>query len=135
MATLTGTLTRPGGNGNSSFREPAREIMGINEDRLARGLGWFSIGLGMAELIAPGTIARLVGTRNHSSLIRAYGLREIAAGVGILANPQPAGWLWSRVAGDLLDLVSLGNAIGSPENDRGKAAFGIASVAGVTILD
>jgi uncharacterized membrane protein len=76
-----------------------------------------------------------VGTRNHSSLIRAYGLREIAAGVGILANPQPAGWLWSRVAGDLLDLASLGSAIGSPGNDRGKAAFGIASVAGVTVLD
>ena len=103
--------------------------------RLARGLGWFSIGLGVAELIAPRTIGRVVGSRNHSSLIRAFGLRELAAGVGILATSNPAPWLWSRAAGDMLDLAALGGVLGSPRNSRGKAALNIASVAGVTALD
>lgn len=104
-------------------------------NRLARGLGWFSIGLGLTELISPQTIARITGTRNHSSLIRAYGLREIAAGIGILASQRPAPWLWARVAGDAVDLATLGKAAGGRKNNRGKTIFSIASVAGVTALD
>src|SRR5690242_9286505 len=61
-----------------------KPIAEIDEGRLARFLGWFSIGLGVAEVVAPRTVARLVGTRNNSGLIRCYGLREIASGVGIL---------------------------------------------------
>lgn len=40
-------------------------------------------------------------------LIRAYGVREIAKGVGILTSPNPTPWLWGRVAGDALDLATL----------------------------
>jgi len=98
-------------------------------------LGWFSIGLGAAELIAPSLIARFIGSRNHRSLIRVYGLRELAAGAGILASREPAGWLWSRVAGDIVDLASLTGLLASQDSDRGKSAFGLASVAVVTILD
>lgn len=101
----------------------------------ARGLGWFSIGLGLAEVLAPRAIAQTVGARRHDKLIRAYGVREIASGIGILANPQPAGWLWTRVAGDMVDLASLGLAAKTRRNGRGKALFGVASVAGVTLLD
>src|SRR5205809_6161951 len=90
-------------------------------DKLTKALGWFSIGLGVAELVAPKAIARLVGSRNHSSLIRAYGLREIAAGVGILATSKPGPWLWSRVAGDVVDLASLGAAAPSSRNGTGTA--------------
>ncbi|MBV8731023.1 MAG: hypothetical protein JO336_14550, partial [Acidobacteriia bacterium] len=84
---------------------------------LTRFLGWFSIGLGISEIIMPGVIARLSGTRNHKGLIRFYGLREVAAGVGILSQPKSANWLWARVAGDLVDLASI--AGGSRKNHRG----------------
>lgn len=106
-----------------------------NRSEVALGLGGFSIGLGLAELILPRRIARFVGTRNHAWLTRAYGLREIAAGVGILASRNPAPWLWVRVAGDMVDLATLGNVAASRRNDRTKAAFAIGSVAGVTALD
>ena len=33
----------------------------IGAERVARGLGWFSIGLGLAELLAPRVVARLCG--------------------------------------------------------------------------
>ena len=46
--------------------------------RLARGLGWFSISLGVAEVLAPRLISRLVGGRGDNlTLIRLYGIREI----------------------------------------------------------
>lgn len=109
-------------------------------ERIAKGLGWFSIGLGAAEIAAPGMIANLIGIRDNNRnrmMLRSplYGLREVAAGVGILTQPKPVGWLWSRVAGDLMDLSSLGVALSSRENDRAKVTTAICAVAGVTILD
>jgi len=103
--------------------------------RVARGLGWFSIGLGLAELISPALIGRITGARNHRGLIRAYGVREIAAGVGILSGKQTATWLWGRVAGDAMDLASLGNVMQSSGERSRKATLGAVAVAGVTALD
>jgi uncharacterized membrane protein len=107
----------------------------INEERLAKALGWFSVGLGLAELASPRGVARLAGTHDHSPLVRFYGLRELACGIGILTRPRPAEWLWARVAGDVLDLSSLGSALSSPKNDRGRTVASLAAVAGVTVLD
>ena len=104
--------------------------------RLAKGLGWFSVGLGLAELLAPRAIASISGVSNkHTGLIRLYGLRELAAGVTIFAQETPTEGVWSRVAGDALDLVSLGNAAMSPEAKRGRVAFATANVLAVTALD
>ena len=66
---------------------------------LARALGWFSIGLGAAELLAPRLMGELTGVRS-ATLIQAYGLREILTGVGILGSERPAGWMWGRVVGE-----------------------------------
>lgn len=107
-----------------------------NAKRLARGLGWFSIGLGLTELLAPRTIAKISGVSNkHTGLIRLYGLREIAAGVTIFSQQRPVAGLWSRVAGDALDLASLGMAFTAPEAKRGRVAFATANVLAVTALD
>ncbi len=110
-------------------------VFGMNEDRVATGLGWFSIGLGLAELLAPRTMSRIVGSRDHAGLFRGYGLREIGAGVGLLTMSQRAPWLWARVAGDAVDLVSLGRVANSGRKHSGRAWYSIAAVAGVTALD
>jgi hypothetical protein len=47
-------------------------------DTLARGLGWFSIALGIVEVVAPRALARSLGMKGQEGLIAAYGLREIA---------------------------------------------------------
>jgi uncharacterized membrane protein len=106
--------------------------------RLATGLGWFSIGLGLAEVLAPSAVARLIGIRNRGPsnlLIRLYGIREIGAGIGILAQSRPTGWLWGRVAGDAADLGSLGWALAQGSTDKTRAAIATAAVSGVTALD
>jgi hypothetical protein len=109
-----------------------------NWERLAKGLGWFSIGLGLSELIAPGAMADFVGVRNSSgnrSVLRAYGMREIAAGIGILMQERPVGWMWARVAGDLLDFGSLAASVGSRASNGGRLAGSMGADAGVTSLD
>jgi uncharacterized membrane protein len=107
-------------------------------ERRARGLGWFSIGLGLAQIGAPRTLARLIGidddeeTRNT---MFAIGLREITSGIGILSRDRPAGWVWGRVGGDVMDLALLGKAMNQHDNDRGRLAAATAAVFGVTVLD
>src|SRR5690242_21669607 len=104
--------------------------------KLAKGLGWFSLGLGLTELLAPKAIAKICGVSNaHTGLIRVYGLREIAAGVMIFSQENPAAGMWSRVAGDALDLATLGKAFASPTAKRGLVAFATANVLAVTALD
>lgn len=105
-------------------------------DNLAAGLGWFSIGLGLAELLVPRSMDKLVGAeKEHPILTRLLGAREIMAGLGILVRRRPAAWLWSRVAGDAMDLALLGGALISPGSRRERVLMATAAVAGVTALD
>jgi hypothetical protein len=103
-------------------------------ETVAMGLGWFSIALGAAELLFAGPLCRALGMKGQEGLVRTYGMREIATGVGILAAKDKAPWIWGRVAGDALDLATLGAA--TPDN-RQKANLAIAygAVAGATMLD
>jgi uncharacterized membrane protein len=122
-ANYAGERTRPG-------------LPSTSAKRLAKGLGWFSVGLGLAELLAPRAIANISGVSNaHTRLIRLYGLRELASGIAIFAQKKPAEAMWSRVAGDALDLASLGIACTSPDAKRGRITFATVSVLAVTALD
>ncbi|MES2353494.1 MAG: SRPBCC family protein [Pseudomonadota bacterium] len=107
----------------------------VYEARFAHALGWLSIGLGLAQLVAPRKLGNAIGVNNHKTLMRMVGLREIASGVGILINQKPSNWLWSRIGGDMMDLALLGMALRSHENSRGKVAGAAFAVAGVTALD
>jgi hypothetical protein len=96
-------------------------------------LGWLSLGVGLAELVAPRALARFLGVKG-TGVLRLYGLREVASGVGILTHAWSAPWVWSRVAGDLLDLASLGGALKtSPRKANVRLALG--SVAAATAVD
>jgi uncharacterized membrane protein len=112
-------------------------IGNVSAVQLARGLGWFSIGLGLAELLAPRGVAKIAGVRgSNAGFIRLMGLREIAHGVAIFAQgKRPAAAVWSRVAGDALDLAALAAAAASPNSDKGRVAFATANVLAVTALD
>jgi hypothetical protein len=92
-------------------------------ETVACALGFFSIGLGVAELVAPRLIANLAGARVSPNVIRLYGMREIATGVGLLLAWKRGPWLWGRVAGDAIDIASV---------QRPEA---IVALAGVTALD
>jgi hypothetical protein len=102
---------------------------------VAQGLGWFSIGLGVTELIAPGQLARFLGMEERTELIRAYGAREIMTGIGILSQQDPTPWLWGRVAGDAVDLATLAPGLRADNPSHRNVIVAVAAVAGVTMLD
>ena len=109
-----------------------------NDERLAKGLGWFSVGLGVTEVIAPKAIAWIAGVRpteGTRALLRGAGVRELGHDAAILAQPRPAAGVWSRVGGDALDLALLGRALASGESRRGRVATLTGAILRVTALD
>src|SRR5437660_601614 len=72
---VTATISLPD---RVSFMQGAQSM---NTDRLAEGLGWFSIGLGAMEIFAPRQLERLVGLKDNDrrrTILRTYGFREVA---------------------------------------------------------
>jgi uncharacterized membrane protein len=106
-------------------------------DGLATFLGWLSVGLGALELVAPHAVARAIGVRPTpmwSGVLQAFGVREIATGAGILANPSSKEWVGLRIGGDLLDLAMLGVAMTRAERPA-RTLLAAMTVLGIGMLD
>jgi hypothetical protein len=103
--------------------------------RTANGLAWFSIGLGLAEVLAPRMLARSLGMRGKEGLLRFYGMREIACGVGILMSKDPTPWVMARVGGDVLDATTLTAGLAGMSSKKANTFVALGAVAGVTVLD
>ena len=106
--------------------------------RVAKALGWFSLGLGMTELLSGKNLDRYLGTGGHEGTLRLFGLREIAAGAIILAQKEPSATsVWSRVGGDVMDLLFLGKALEEQRSrtKRERLEVATATVLAVTALD
>jgi hypothetical protein len=106
-----------------------------SHDRLAKGLGYLSIALGVAELIAPNAVCRAAGIRGLEPVVRGYGAREIATGIAILGSHDPEPWIWTRVAGDLADLATVAAGAQQDNYSKGRSAITLATLAAVTLVD
>jgi uncharacterized membrane protein len=102
------------------------------------GLGLASLALGVPLLARPAQALGLMGLADEADrrqLATLVGGREIAAATALLARPSRF-WLWSRVAGDVMDLALLRSALGGHWRDqpsRTRATMGVA--AGIGLLD
>lgn len=114
------------------LRSGASSLTG--SDRMARGLGWLSIGLGLTALLAARQVARSLGMEGREAVLRAYGAREVLSGVLCLSVDKQFG-LWSRVAGDGLDIATLSTALTDKNPKRANVALAFAMVAGIALLD
>ena len=104
-------------------------------ERLATGLGLFSVGLGLAELLATRPLCRAIGLEGRETLVRAYGARELATGVAILMSHDPTPWIYGRVGGDALDLATMATAFDGDDAQKTNMMLAAVAVAGVTALD
>jgi uncharacterized protein YjeT (DUF2065 family) len=105
-------------------------------DETAKGLGYFSIALGIAELAMPRAIRHAAGIEAPDAMVRAYGVREIATGVAILMTHDATPWIWGRVAGDALDIATV--ALVAPPDWRGgdrKKPWSLGALVAVTAVD
>lgn len=104
--------------------------------KLGLGLGVFSIGLGLVELLAARKVAKTLGIKGGTAegVIRAFGARELLAGGMLLRGPAVSTNVWNRVIGDVIDLGALLAA--APRSTRARAYAGaLGFVAGALALD
>jgi uncharacterized membrane protein len=138
IGTALGEQARPRIATTAQYQTIANADRGTGGESLADFLGVFSIGLGLAQVLAPESMSKICGIKDaegNRRLMRAMGAREISNGIAILSRQQPEKAVWSRVAGDALDLAMLGKVMANPENDRRRALFATANVLAVTALD
>jgi len=119
-------------------RDPGRERPETDGSTLARGLGVFSLGLGITELTAPELLAKAIGlepSSRTSFIMRAFGLREVLAGLGVVLQPRRSLPLWARLVGDAIDLAALGWAAKTQRTRIERLAAAAVAVAGAAALD
>ncbi|GGT00041.1 hypothetical protein GCM10010156_67660 [Planobispora rosea] len=108
-------------------------------DRLARMLGLVSMGLGVAQVAAPGAVSRLGGVDGSPrarALMPLAGARELLHAALLLGGRRPADRVWTRVAGDAMDLAALGRAVSGTQGDRRRRVMAATAVVlAVTALD
>jgi uncharacterized membrane protein len=109
------------------------------DERPARFLSTFSLGLGTVQLAAPELVNRLAGIRDDATTRlwqRIVGARELVAFAAIeVEEPRPKRALWMRVAGDAKDLALLALAFRDRRADTPRLIAAIGNVAGVAALD
>src|SRR6185436_9678445 len=119
----------------TAFRSQRFDVAPAN---LSRGLGWFSLALGLTEIALPEMLSRTIGIKPKSStswLLRAMGVRELLSGAGVLMQPHRPLPLWTRIAGDVVDLALLAVASQTKRSSAARLAGTMAAVAGVSALD
>jgi uncharacterized membrane protein len=130
--------------GSRNYQAPAPDTLRLAymprrerafEERAGDALGWLSVGLGLAALLAPRAVGRSIGMPNHASILRAVGVRELVSGAGLLTQKDRTPWLWSRVVGDAMDLALLGTAARPSNPGRGRALGALAVVSSIAAMD
>lgn len=120
-------------------RTQHRDARGDGAQGLARGLGWFSLALGAAEIAAPQAVARAAGIRGdrptHRATTRAAGVRELAHAAGILGGRSKATWVRTRIAGDVFDIASVVAGASRSGVSRARVGLTLTALAGVTAAD
>jgi hypothetical protein len=134
-SSIAQTATERFGDFADQAAETVEETLGIDMEQLAAGLGWFSIGFGLAEVLAPRSLRQQLGLRGGWMMTEAFGWREVITGIGLLRGKNRAAWMWGRVGGDLLDLAALAKGVRSRNPHRGALLATLAAVAGITAVD
>jgi hypothetical protein len=123
-------------------RLATREAVKARQDevqRRGRGLGWMSLGLGVAQLAAPDTVRRISGVDDSPTsraVVPLVGARELVHAAGLLTSRRKGVWAWTRVVGDAMDLTSLGMAIAHRGGRRRRRLVGVTGVVvGITVVD
>lgn len=105
---------------------------------LSHAVGLTSIGLGVAQLVAPNLVGAITGVDRglkRSMGLRATGLGDLALGLGVLLRPRRPGPLWARVAADALGIGLLAWSIRGKRSGRDRAIASLMASAGLMALD
>jgi hypothetical protein len=106
----------------------------MDEHGLARGLGWVSIGVGLAVIAAPVPLMQAFGLGDRPNLGRFLGVRDLVLGAGILRGQNVGVWLRGRGIADALDGALILGGAATGDFRRYRAPIGLAAAGGFSAL-
>jgi hypothetical protein len=119
------------------FPHPASSP-GVGPIKLADGLGWASVALGVPMLTAPTRFPSWIGIESDgkAAAVTAFvGVRELSATFTINGMRHRRIGAWARVGGDTMDLVLLGRSFLTRRRSTPRLLGAIAFVAGIYVAD
>ena len=106
----------------------------MNEHKLAHGIGWVSIGVGTALVVAPTRMTKGFGMGERPNLGRFLGIRDLVLGAGLLRSENRAPWLHARAISDAGDAALLIGGAASGAFPRGQAMVGLTVATTFSVL-
>lgn len=119
-------------------RKKSQSIGNKSAASYAKWLGIASYALGIVQLFRPGSVNRLIGVPDHNpnhTVQRLIGVREMISGTGVLFGKNTSGWMWSRVAGDVMDASIVGGTLAASLGTRRKLIPALGAFLGILVLD
>ena len=104
----------------------------------AKMMGVFSYALGISQVLRPGSVNRLMGIPDHNpnhAVTRLIGIREIVTGTGVLFGKNTSGWMWGRVAGDIMDISNVAGQLAGRLGTREKLVPTLVVLSAIAVLD
>ena len=106
----------------------------MNEHKLARGIGWLSVAVGLQLVVAPRSGTRGFGMGDRPTLGRVMGVRDLVVGAGLLRGEETRAWLIARGINDALDAALILGGAASGAFPRNRAPVGIAVATSLSVV-
>lgn len=101
--------------------------------KIARGIGWLSIAVGLQLVVAPRSGTRNFGMGERPILGRVMGVRDLVIGAGLLRGEDTRTWLLARGINDAVDAAIIVGGAASGAFPRDRAPVGLAVATSLSI--
>jgi hypothetical protein len=108
---------------------------GVPAQGLALGIGWISLGIGLALTLAPRRSAAFLGWEDREGLARIIGAGDLIVGTGLLSDRRRPRWMLARM---FLNVVLAGvyaRVLADGTARRKRAGGGLILMAVLTVVD
>lgn len=102
---------------------------------MALGIGWISLGIGLALTLAPGRSAALLGWEDREDLARVIGAGDLIIGTGLLADRSRPRWMLARAFLNVVLAGSYARVLADGTARRRRAGGGLVLMAVLTVVD
>lgn len=106
----------------------------MDEHKLARGIGWLSVVVGLQLIVAPKSGTRNFGMGERPTLGRVMGVRDLVVGAGLLRGRDTRTWLLARGINDAVDAAIILGGAASGAFPRDKALVGITIATSLSVV-
>ena len=103
--------------------------------RLAVGVGWVSLCMGVAMTLDPRQSATLLGWADREGLARLVGGVDLTLGAGLLVGRRRAGWMLARALLNAAISLVYARVVAEGRPRRGGPAAGTGLMAALTVFD